>query len=127
MKLNIKKIIITIVISIIILPIIIFFLIEEKPHQYFDPQNSDNTYTITADNNYFYVGFDSNGLDNQKSIKSIISSAPVDLHQFLDKKVKIKGKFIHTTFGQVICPKNDCQPSNNRLQALEITDISLAE
>ncbi len=127
MKLNIKKIIITIVISIIILPIIIFFLIEEKPHQYFDPQNSNNIYTITADNNYFYVGFNSNGVDNQKSIKSIISSAPIDLHQFLGKKVKLNGKFINTTFNKVLCPKENCQNRSRPLQALEITDISLAE
>lgn len=107
--------------------IIIFFLTKEKPYNYFDPKNPNNIYTITADDYYFYVGFDSNEIDNQKSIKSIISSAPVDLHQFLDKKVKLKGKFINTTVSQIIRPKNDYRPSNNKLQALEITDISLAE
>ena len=113
-----KKIIIAMIV-IIILPIIIFFLIKEKPHQYFDPQNSDNTYNIIADNNYFWVKI------NNTSV--IISSAPTDLHQFLNKKVKLNGKFINTTGDKVLCPKENCQNRSRPLQALEITDISLAE
>lgn len=113
-----KKIIITMIV-IIILPIIIFFLIEEKPHQYFDPQNPDNTYNIITDNNYFWVKINSTSV--------IVSSAPTDLHQFLNKKVKLNGKFINTTFNKVLCPKESCQNRNQPLQALEITDIYLAE
>lgn len=129
MKLTIKKIIIAIILSIIILPIIIFFLIEEKPHQYFDPQNPDNIYTITSDDNYFYVGchYSKNNTNNRKGFKGIIASSPIDLHQFTDKRVKLQGKFINTTFDKVLCPKENCQNHSRPLQALEITDISLAE
>lgn len=110
----------------------IFFLIEDKPYEYFDPKNSDNIYTITADNNYFYINFDSNNSDNQKGFTGIIASSPTDLHQFLDKKVKINGKFIFTSPDKVLCPKENCKRNSNlytqnRLQALEITDIYLAE
>lgn len=125
MKIVTKKIIT--IIAIVTASVIIFFLIKEKPNQYFDPQNSNNTYIITADDNYFYVSFHSNGEDSQKSFKSIISSSPVELHQFLDKKVKLNGEFINTTFDQVLCPKENCKNRNLPLQALEITDISLAE
>lgn len=115
------KIILLSLAIIIILLATAFFLIEEKPHQYFDPKKSDNTYTIISDNNYFWVKI------NNTSV--IISSAPTDLHQFLDKKVKLNGNFINTTSDKVLCPIDNCHrySSRNGLQALEITDISLAE
>lgn len=117
----IQKKMITIMIVIITLPVIIFFLIKEKPHQYFDPKNPDNTYTVISDNNYFWIKI------NDTSV--IISSAPTNLDQFLDKKVKLQGKFINTTSDKVLCPIDNCHRSSSRngLQALEITDISLAE
>ena len=122
-----KKIVLFSLIALFILTIITFFHIREKPYKYFDPQNTNNTYTITADDNYFYVNYDSNKSDNQKEFTGIISSAAVDLHQFLNKKVKLNGKFINTTFDKVLCPKESCQHHNRPLQALEIISISLAE
>jgi len=118
------KLLRTVLLSLAIITILLvtaFFLIEEKPHQYFDPKNPDNTYNIITDNNYFWVKI------NNTSV--IISSAPTDLRQFLNKKVKLNGKFINTTFDKVLCPTNSCHRSSsrNRLQALEITDISLVE
>ena len=115
------KIVLISLVTLFIILTVIFFLIKEKPHQYFDPKKSDNTYTIISDNNYFWVKI------NNTSV--IISSAPTDLHQFLDKKVKLNGNFINTTFDKVLCPIDNCHRSSSRngLQALEITDISLAE
>lgn len=113
------KIVLISLITIFLILVIAFFLSEEKPHQYFDPKNPDNTYTLISDNNYFWIKI------NDTSV--IVSSAPVDLHQFLDKKIKLNGNFINTTSDKVLCPKENCQNHSRPLQALEITDISLAE
>ena len=125
------KIVLISLITIFLIFVIAFFLSEEKPHQYFDPQNPDNIYTITADDNYFYVGcrYSKNNTSNQKCFKGIIASSPIDLHQFTNKRVKLQGKFINTTFDKVLCPIDNCHRSSSRngLQALEITSISLAE
>lgn len=123
------KIVLISLITIFLILVITFFLSEEKPHQYFDPKNPDNIYTITADNNYFYVGchYSKNNTNNQKGFKGIIASSPVDLHQFTNKRVKLQGKFINTAFDKILCPKENCQNRSQPLQALEITDISLAE
>lgn len=118
---KITKIVFLSLITLFIILVITFFLIKEKPHQYFDPKNPDNTYTVISDNNYFWIKI------NDTSV--IISSAPTNLDQFLDKKVKLQGKFINTTSDKVLCPIDNCHRSSSRngLQALEITDISLAE
>ena len=124
LKKNTQKIFIILLTTIIIFLTTTFFLIKDKPKYYFDPQDPNNIYTITADDNYFYVKFTPNNSDHQPTFISIIASSPIDLHQFVNKKVNLNGKFIFTTFNQVIRPKNDFQPSKNKLQALEINYIS---
>lgn len=112
-----KKIILKILILILIVLFLIFISIKNKPINYFDLTDQNNTYIITSDSNYFWIQ------PSNKDIKMIIYSSPKDLSNFLNKEIHITGKFIFTTFNKVLCPQVNCSHSNGKLEAVEIINI----
>jgi len=107
-------------------------MLSDKPPQFFSFNDPNGTYTIiyemdryfldyvtTTGNTYAYCNANSGVTTCKMTV--FIASSPVDLKQFLNKQVKLKGEFI-TAHKQ--CIENSCKDYGSNFAGLRIDSIT---